>query len=68
MKEGFKSTRKGSKKKKGQKKNPGSMWDFLWTKWHWPWLRRLVAGLSLQRPGFDSGSVHVGFCVDKMAL
>ena len=33
-----------------------------------PWLRRLVAGLSLRRPGFDPGSVHVGFVVDKVVL
>jgi hypothetical protein len=33
-----------------------------------PWLRRLVAGLSPWRPGFDPGSVHVGFVVDKVAL
>jgi hypothetical protein len=33
-----------------------------------PWLRRLVAGLSQCRPGFDSGSVYVGFVVDKVAL
>jgi hypothetical protein len=33
-----------------------------------PWLRRLVAGLSPRRPGFDPGSVHVGFVVDKVAL
>jgi hypothetical protein len=33
-----------------------------------PWLRRLVAGLSLRRPGFDPGSVDVGFVVDKVAL
>jgi hypothetical protein len=33
-----------------------------------PWLRRLVAGLSLRRPGFDPGSVHVGCVVDKVAL
>jgi hypothetical protein len=33
-----------------------------------PWLRRLVAGLSPRRPGFDVGSVHVGFVVDKVAL
>ena len=33
-----------------------------------PWLRRLVAGLPPQRPGFDPGSVHVGFVVDKVAL
>jgi hypothetical protein len=26
-----------------------------------PWLRRLVAGLPPRRPGFDAGSVHVGF-------
>jgi hypothetical protein len=33
-----------------------------------PWLRWLVAGLSPRRPGFDPGSVHVGFVVDKVAL
>jgi hypothetical protein len=33
-----------------------------------PWLRRLVAGLSPLRPGFDPGSVHVGFVVDKVTL
>ena len=33
-----------------------------------PWLRRLVTGLSPRRPGFDSGSVHVGFVVDKVTL
>jgi hypothetical protein len=33
-----------------------------------PWLRRLVACLSPRRSGFDSGSVHVGFVVDKVAL
>jgi hypothetical protein len=33
-----------------------------------PWLRRLVAGLSPRRPGFDPGSVHVGFVVDKVAM
>jgi hypothetical protein len=33
-----------------------------------PWLRRLVAGLSLWRSGFDPGSVHVGFVVEKVAL
>ena len=32
------------------------------------WLRRLVAGLSPRRPDFDSGSVHVEFVVDKVAL
>jgi hypothetical protein len=29
-----------------------------------PWLRRLVAGLSLRRPVL----IHVGFLVDKVAL
>jgi hypothetical protein len=33
-----------------------------------PWFRRLVAGLSLRKPGFDPGSVRVGFVVDKVAL
>jgi hypothetical protein len=33
-----------------------------------PWLRRLVASLSLRRPGFDPGSVHVGFMMEKLAL
>jgi hypothetical protein len=33
-----------------------------------PWLRRLVAGLSSRRSGFDTGSVHVRFVVDKVAL
>jgi hypothetical protein len=33
-----------------------------------PWLRRLVAGLSPRRPGFNPGSVNVGFVVDKVAL
>jgi hypothetical protein len=33
-----------------------------------PWLRRLVAGLPPRRPGFDPGSVRVGFLVDKVAL
>jgi hypothetical protein len=33
-----------------------------------PWLKRLVAGLPLRRPGFDPGSVNVGFVVDKVAL
>jgi hypothetical protein len=33
-----------------------------------PWLRRLVTGLSPRRPGFDPGSVHVGFVVNKVAL
>jgi hypothetical protein len=36
--------------------------------WAFPWLRRLVAGLSSRRPGFDPGSVHVGFVLDKVAL
>jgi hypothetical protein len=33
-----------------------------------PWLRRLAAGLSPRRPGFDPRSVHVGFVVDKVVL
>jgi hypothetical protein len=33
-----------------------------------PWLRRLVVGLPPRRPGFDPGSVHVGFVVDKVTL
>jgi hypothetical protein len=33
-----------------------------------PGLRRSVAGLSPRRAGLDSGSVHVGFVVDKMAM
>jgi hypothetical protein len=33
-----------------------------------PWLRQSVAGFSPRRPGFDPGSVHVGFVVDKVAL
>jgi hypothetical protein len=33
-----------------------------------PWLRRLVAGLSLLRPGFASGPVNIGFVVDEVAL
>jgi hypothetical protein len=32
------------------------------------WLRSLVAGLSLWRPSFDPGSIHVGFVVDIVAL
>jgi hypothetical protein len=33
-----------------------------------PWLRRLVVGLPPRRPGFDPGSVHVEFAVDKVSL
>jgi hypothetical protein len=33
-----------------------------------PWLGRVIAGLSMRKPGFDPGSVHVGFVVDKVAL
>jgi hypothetical protein len=33
-----------------------------------PWLKRLVAGLSQRRPGFATGSIHVGSVVDKVAL
>jgi hypothetical protein len=30
--------------------------------------KQLIAGLSPRRSGFDSGSVYVGFVVDKVAL
>jgi hypothetical protein len=33
-----------------------------------PWLRLLVADLSLRRPGFAAGSVLVGFAVNKVAV
>jgi hypothetical protein len=33
-----------------------------------PWLRWLVAGLSLQRPWFAPGMLHGGFIVGKVAL
>jgi hypothetical protein len=33
-----------------------------------PWLRRLAAALPIRRPGFDPGSVQVGFVVDKVTL
>jgi hypothetical protein len=33
-----------------------------------PWLRLLVAGLSLRRPRFEFGSIYVGFLVDKVSL
>jgi hypothetical protein len=33
-----------------------------------PWRRRLVAGISPRRPGFDPRSVHVKFVVDQVAL
>jgi hypothetical protein len=33
-----------------------------------PWLRRLAAGLPERRPGFDPGSLHMGFVVHKVAL
>jgi hypothetical protein len=33
-----------------------------------PWLRWLVAGLSLRRPRFVPGTVHVGFVVDRVAV
>jgi hypothetical protein len=32
-----------------------------------PWLRRLVA-LPPRKPGFDPGSVHVGFVMGKVVL
>jgi hypothetical protein len=33
-----------------------------------PKLRRLVAGFTQRRPGFEPGSGHVGLEVDKVAL
>jgi hypothetical protein len=53
-----------------------SWWFFLWHKYSLevkltravPWLRRLVVGLSPRRPGFDPGSVHMGFVVEEVAL
>jgi hypothetical protein len=33
-----------------------------------PYLRRLVAGFPLRRPGFDPRSGHVGFVLYKVAL
>jgi hypothetical protein len=33
-----------------------------------PYLRRLVAGFPAWRSGFEPGSGHVGFVVDKVAL
>jgi hypothetical protein len=33
-----------------------------------PWLRQLVAGLSLRRFGFNPNPVHVVFVVDKVEL
>jgi hypothetical protein len=33
-----------------------------------PWLRHLVFGLSLQRPGFSPKGSHVGFVVDVVTL
>jgi hypothetical protein len=48
------------------RRQKGDIWQF--TYWAVTWLRRLVAGLSPQRPGFDPASVPVGFVVDKVAL
>jgi hypothetical protein len=33
-----------------------------------PWLRQLVTGLSLQRPGFDNSPVYVRFIVERILL
>jgi hypothetical protein len=33
-----------------------------------PWLRRLAAVFPPRRPGFQPGSGHIGFVVDKVAL
>ena len=58
---------------------PNSMKDIVWWWWWWwrtallfiikinfvPWLRRLDAGLSQRRFRFNSGSIPLGFMVDK---
>jgi hypothetical protein len=36
--------------------------------WAVPWLRRLVAGFSPPRPGFDPRLAHTIFAMDKVAL
>jgi hypothetical protein len=33
-----------------------------------PWLRPLFASLSLQKPGFNTNSIRVGFVVDKLVV
>jgi hypothetical protein len=33
-----------------------------------PWLRQLIDSLSLQRTGFDTMLVVVGFVMDKVAV
>jgi hypothetical protein len=33
-----------------------------------PWLRQIVTGLPLQKSGFSSRPVYVGFVVNKLAL
>jgi hypothetical protein len=33
-----------------------------------PWIRRLAAGLSPRKNGFDPCSINVGFVLDKVAL
>jgi hypothetical protein len=42
--------------------------DVINAKEFMPWLRRLVAGVSPRRAGFDPKPVHVGFVVDKVAV
>jgi hypothetical protein len=41
---------------------------FLWLEGTVSKLRRLFAGFSLRRPGFDPRSSHVGFVVDKVEM
>jgi hypothetical protein len=36
--------------------------------WAVTWLRQLVAGFLSWRSGFETGSVHIGFVADKVAL
>jgi hypothetical protein len=54
-----------------QKNDTCVLFSYSFTKlirWAVPWLRQLAAGLPPRRPGFDPGSAHVGFVVDKLAL
>jgi hypothetical protein len=43
-------------------------WGFLCPDMDVPWLRLLMAGLSLRRPGFGPRSVHGRFVIDTVAL
>ena len=43
-------------------------WSVIITVKALPWLRQLVTGLSLHRPGFSTRPGHVGFVVTSVAL